>query len=97
MLVKFSSRVTRGGGGQGHRDEGVTRGEGVKIAKFTVTYFMDDPLQEGEIHAESIKPRVSAATLFPFARRVIDGDCTTHPVHDKYQRSTGRSCLEKQI
>ena len=26
--VKFSSRVTRGGGGQGYRDEGVTRGGG---------------------------------------------------------------------
>ena len=51
IIVKNSIKlgknfVTRdeGGGGQGHRDEGVTRGEGVKIAKFTVTYFMDDPL-----------------------------------------------------
>ena len=38
------TRDVGGGGGQGHRDEGVTRGEGVKIVKFTVTYFMDDPI-----------------------------------------------------
>ena len=31
-----------GGRGLGHRDEGVIRGV-VKMAKFTVTYFMDDP------------------------------------------------------
>ena len=32
-----------GAGGQTLCDEGVTRGEGVRIAKFTVTYFVDDP------------------------------------------------------
>ena len=30
------------GGGPGHRDEGVIRG--VKMAKITVAYFMEDPL-----------------------------------------------------
>ena len=44
MRKIFVTRDEGGGGGQGHRDEGVTRGgEGVKIVKFTVTYFMDDP------------------------------------------------------
>jgi len=43
--VSKNRHMLRGeAGGPGQYDEGVTRGEGAENPKFTVTYFLHDPL-----------------------------------------------------